>query len=155
MDGQARKRAPSGGRQARRRGACLPCLPTGRRQTGIRKPCLAKRKPPHWIRHNSSSQIESFRCWIGNKKPKFKVRSGPSSKAGASLAQITGQFERVKGIEPSYPDWQPGVLPLYYTRLLSPQATFGACLPVGRGKPTRSRVGETFAEVSANSPPKQ
>ena len=36
--------------------------------------------------------------------------------AALCAAPPTRGLERVRGIEPLYPDWQPGVLPLYYTR---------------------------------------
>ena len=33
-----------------------------------------------------------------------------------SIALVRVKLERVKGIEPSYPAWKAGVLPLNYTR---------------------------------------
>ena len=42
--------------------------------------------------------------------------SGPP--AASPAQKLFTIFERVKGIEPSYSDWQPDALPLCYTRLI-------------------------------------
>ena len=59
------------------------------------------------------------------------------------------KLERVKGIEPSYPAWKAGVLPLNYTRKLTENSTFfAACQVVFADFPRRNMTGAEGLSVS-------
>ena len=47
----------------------------------------------------------------------------PSALQNLSGSVRTLDVERVKGIEPSYPAWEAGVLPLNYTRMFKKRLT--------------------------------
>ena len=53
-------------------------------------------------------------------------------------------MERVMGIEPTYSDWQPDVLPLYYTRI------FGFTLPL-RGRASRPLTSLRFYSLETEN----
>ncbi|TSC73818.1 MAG: hypothetical protein G01um101444_457, partial [Parcubacteria group bacterium Gr01-1014_44] len=70
---------------------------------------------------------------LANREARFYAPSGEDLSGGNAWAalcaatEMDGKFEkslimeRVKGIEPSYSDWQPDALPLCYTRNFMPE----------------------------------
>ena len=60
-----------------------------------------------------------FICIYFNRKPSKTKEDVPCKTMGTVLFvlhKLNNKMERAKGIEPSYPAWEAGVLPLNYAR---------------------------------------
>ena len=102
---------------------------------GIRTPDLLLRRqllyPAELLAHiccRTSRRItkwkpsEAVSTWEGGRRSRMCSFRGTYAIAEAERSELLPTLERVMGIEPTYPAWKAGVLPLNYTRTSSHSA---------------------------------
>ena len=70
--------------------------------------------------HPKLKASEARSIWKGRRREQSAVFAALTQTAETERRELLPTLERVMGIEPTYPAWKAGVLPLNYTRTSSP-----------------------------------